>query len=375
MQTLLLTIALATQFQHPDTATFITRLGTDTIAVEHFTFDGRVLEGVSVVRSPNVRVRRYLAAFGAGGVDSLTLAEGPAGRPARHVTAYRYTDDSIVVENQLDTTTHREGAAVRGRPLPFTPNIQGPWEIALQGARAAATGDPQLSLFDGKGTIRYAVHHGGGDTLRLQIDNGDFGPLVARMDGAGRLQSLDLRATTDKFLAERVGTLDVDSITAVFAARELAGAGMGALSPRDTARATIGAAHIQIDYGRPMRRGRVIFGNVVPWDTVWRTGANAATQLITDKDLVIGGTAVPAGTYSLFTIPSTKGWQLIINKQHGQWGTDYDPKQDLARIPMTVRKVPTPVERLEISVRQDRRASRLAIAWAETTADVEVKTR
>ncbi|HXJ31801.1 MAG TPA: hypothetical protein VNG35_14235, partial [Gemmatimonadales bacterium] len=77
MPVLLLTLTLA--FQHPDTATFITRLGTDTIAIERFTFDGRVLDGVSVMRSPNVSVHRYRAVFGAGGVDSLTLAEGPAG--------------------------------------------------------------------------------------------------------------------------------------------------------------------------------------------------------------------------------------------------------------------------------------------------------
>src|SRR5262245_8412477 len=370
MFALVLSLALA-QSQHPDTATFITRLGTDTIAVEQFAFDGRVLDGVSVVRSPNVWVRRYHAVFGAGGVESLTLAEGPAGRPARHVTTYRYTDDSIAVENRLDTTTHQEGAAVRGRPLPFTPDILGPWEVALQGALAPGAADPKLSLLSGNETIRYAVHRIGGDTLHLAIDNGDFGPLLARMDGAGRLQSLDLRATTDKFLAERVAALDVDSMTAVFAARELAGKGLGTLSPRDTTRAAVGGAHVQIDYGRPMKRGRVIFGNIVPWDTVWRTGANQATQLITDKDLVVGGTAVPAGTYSLFTIPSAKGWLLIINRQHGQWGTDYDAKQDLARIPMRTTTAAVPLERLTISIY----APTLSIAWDRAVAAVQVKAR
>jgi hypothetical protein len=119
----------------------------------------------------------------------------------------------------------------------------------------------------------------------------------------------------------------------------------------------------------------VIFGNVVPWDTVWRTGANQATQLITDKDLVIGGTAVPAGTYSLFTVPSPKGWQLIINKQHGQWGTDYDSKQDLARIPMRIREVPTPTERLTIATRGGASGSEVVIAWDRVEAAVVVKAR
>lgn len=372
MLTLILVLAAT---QHPDTATFITRLGTDTIAVERFTFDGRVLAGVSVMRSPNVSVHRYRAVFGAGGVDSLTLAEGPVGRTARTVTTYRYSDDSVGVETRRDSSTRRQSTGVQGRPLPFAPDVLGPWEAALRGALAAGTGDLQLSLFTGSETIRYAVHRVRGDSLHLAIENGDFGPLVARMDSAGRLQSLDLRATTDKFLAERVSGLDVDSMTAVFAARELAGKGLGNLSPRDTARATVGGAHIQIDYGRPMKRGRVIFGNVVPWDTVWRTGANQATQLITDRDLVIGGTSVPAGTYSLFTLPSLKGWQLIINKQHGQWGTDYDAKRDLARIPMRNLDTARATEQLTISIESDTRQSWITILWDRADLVVNVKAR
>ncbi|HEY6116731.1 MAG TPA: DUF2911 domain-containing protein, partial [Candidatus Dormibacteraeota bacterium] len=98
---------------------------------------------------------------------------------------------------------------------------------------------------------------------------------------------------------------------------------------------------------------------------------NQATQLITDKDLVIGGTTVSAGTYSLFTIPSAKGWQLIINKQHGQWGTDYDAKQDLARIPMRLRTLATPTERFTIATR----GSDLVIEWDLVEATVGMKAR
>src|SRR5580704_8423860 len=100
------------------------------------------------------------------------------------------------------------------------------------------------------------------------------------------------------------------------------------LSPRDTARATIGAAHVLVDYGRPSKRGRVIFGGLVPYGEVWRTGANAATILVTDKDLTIGHQTVPAGTYTLYTIPSASKWQLIINKEVGQWGLTYHQEFD-----------------------------------------------
>src|SRR4051812_36783509 len=87
------------------------------------------------------------------------------------------------------------------------------------------------------------------------------------------------------------------------------------LSPRDSAVASFGAAKVSVDYSRPSKRGREIFGGLVPWNQVWRTGANAATTLVTSRDLDIGGTLVPAGTYTLYTLPSPTGWKLIVNKQ------------------------------------------------------------
>ena len=370
MHVLLLTLALITPSQHPDTAIFITRLGADTLAVERFILDGRTLDGVSTVRSPSLVIRRYHAALGAHGLpDTLTLTLGNVGRPVEQTLVY--TDDSVQVTTRLASGIKQKSVAAAGRPLPFSPDMFGPWELALRAALATGSGDVRMPISVDETVLLYEVHRAGGDTLQLRIGNSDYGPLWARMDATGRLQTLDLRATTDKFLAERVSGLDVDSMTAVFAARELAGKGLGNLSPRDTARAIVGGAHVQIDYGRPMRRGRTIFGNVVPWDTVWRTGANQATQLITDKDLVIGGTTVPAGTYSLFTIPSPKGWQLIVNKQHGQWGTEYDAKQDLARIPMRIRLLPTPIERFTILTR----GSDLVIMWDQSEASVDMKAR
>ncbi len=144
------------------------------------------------------------------------------------------------------------------------------------------------------------------------------------------------------------------------------------LSPRDTSRATIGGAHILIDYGRPSKRGREIFGALVPYDKVWRTGANAATTLVTDADLVIGGAKVSAGTYTLYTIPAKdSAWRLIINKQTGQWGTDYDSSQDLARVPMTVASIKSPVEKFEITFD----AKAMHLRWDTTDATVPVSAK
>jgi hypothetical protein len=145
-------------------------------------------------------------------------------------------------------------------------------------------------------------------------------------------------------------------------------------SPPGTASVTFGDGKtVTIAYSRPSMRGREIFGGLVPYGQVWRTGANAATSLKTDVDLTIGGAAVPAGSYTLYSIPSESGWKLIINKQTGQWGTAYDEKQDLARVDMKVAKNASPTEQFTISLEKSgATGATLKLDWASTTASVAV---
>jgi hypothetical protein len=105
---------------------------------------------------------------------------------------------------------------------------------------------------------------------------------------------------------------------------------------------------IIIDYGQPHARGRTIVGQIIPFDTPWRTGANEATSLVTDADLTIGGAVVPKGSYTLYTLPSRSGWKLIINKNTGQWGTDYLPEHDLARVDLRTRQLREPLDSFSI---------------------------
>jgi hypothetical protein len=140
-------------------------------------------------------------------------------------------------------------------------------------------------------------------------------------------------------------------------------------SPRDSVSATIGGATVKVNYGRPSKRGREIFGGLVPFGTAWRTGANEATAFSTSKALRFGSVTVPAGNYTLFTLPAQDGtWQLIINKQTGQWGTAYDAAQDLARIPMTVSQTPAVVEQMQITVTPAGAGGELAVLWDRTKA-------
>jgi len=111
------------------------------------------------------------------------------------------------------------------------------------------------------------------------------------------------------------------------------------------------AARIRIDYGQPHLRGRSLHTpGLVPLDSVWRTGANEATALETDVDLTIGGAAVPQGKYTVYSLPTSRGWTLIINKNTGQWGTEYDAKHDLVRVPLRHRQLRDPVESLTIAL-------------------------
>ncbi|MFL5622309.1 MAG: DUF2911 domain-containing protein [Gemmatimonadaceae bacterium] len=109
-----------------------------------------------------------------------------------------------------------------------------------------------------------------------------------------------------------------------------------------------GPAKISIDYGQPHARGRNVIGmpGVVPWDSVWRAGANMATQLTAEVDMTIGNTFIPRGVYTLFALPSRTGWKLIVSRETMQWGTDYDPSKDFARIDLRQRTLAEPVESL-----------------------------
>jgi hypothetical protein len=129
---------------------------------------------------------------------------------------------------------------------------------------------------------------------------------------------------------------------------------------------------ITVDYSSPRAKGRKIMGDLVPFGKVWRTGANEATSFVTTASLSIGGTAVPAGKYTIYSVPGEKSWKLIINKQTGQWGTEYDEKQDLGRVDMEVSKTSAPMENFTISFHEMGKGCHMYLDWENTRATVEI---
>jgi len=134
-----------------------------------------------------------------------------------------------------------------------------------------------------------------------------------------------------------------------------------------------GGKSVTVDYSSPRAKGRKIYGELVPFGQVWRTGANEATLLTTPVDLKIGGTSVPAGKYTLFTVPNKDKWTLVISKKTGEWGTDYPgPSNDLARIDMKTSALPSPAENFMISFEKAGSGANLNIDWETTRASVSV---
>ena len=131
---------------------------------------------------------------------------------------------------------------------------------------------------------------------------------------------------------------------------------------------------VTIDYSSPRVKGRKIFGSLVPYGQVWRAGANEATSLVTSSDITIGGKTVPAGKYTIFTVPAEDKWTLVISKKTGEWGTAYPgPDNDLARIDMKVSKTSAPVENFTIALDPAGNGCTLKMEWENTRASVDIK--
>jgi hypothetical protein len=142
-------------------------------------------------------------------------------------------------------------------------------------------------------------------------------------------------------------------------------------SPPASVAGVIGGKHITIDYYAPSMHGRKIMGGLVPYGEVWATGANWATKITTPSALDIGGLQVPAGSYSIWTIPGATEWTLIINKETGQFHLDYDSSTDFGRTKMNLKKLSTPVETFRIELRPgEGNHGTLALIWETTEASV-----
>ena len=144
-------------------------------------------------------------------------------------------------------------------------------------------------------------------------------------------------------------------------------------SPAETAKFDQNGLSVQVDYCRPYKKGREIFGKLEPYGKVWRTGANEATIFDVKQDVKIGDKALKAGKYSLWTIPNVDKWTIVLNSETGQWGTMYDEKKDVLRVDVPAGKTAEIVEQLTIDFATAEGGSDMNIRWDNTEVKVPIR--
>jgi hypothetical protein len=148
-------------------------------------------------------------------------------------------------------------------------------------------------------------------------------------------------------------------------------------SPAASATCDLGGGKtVKTDYSSPRMKGRKIYGDLVPFGEVWRTGANEATTFVASADVMVGSKTVPAGSYTIFTVPGADKWTLIVNKKTGEWGIPYKYQSDeLVRADMSVSKLPAPVENFTIAYDKSASGCTLRIDWETTRASVNISAK
>src|SRR3954471_1534529 len=365
----LLFLACSNATTPPERYGFVTVLGNDTVSVERIErFPARlVTDGVD--RWPFVRRRHTEFELAPDGTIRHMIMDvrTPNGRSprerGRRVTA-DFSNNAVTISVRdsggVRDTSFATGGAIT---VPHVSMMYSIIELKIAAAlrRAAASGlqpgdsvpfrqfYPDRDVGPSFTLHRGFVHPHPGGKVELRHDwlagTGDV-----TVDSSGRMLTYSGVRSTYKVSVTRTATLpDVEGIGDRLAAAEQR-TGPQQLSVRDTARAAIGSANFSVDYGRPLARGRTLLGNVISYDRVWRTGANAATQFTTSAPITLGGLSLPAGTYTLWTAPHLGGVDLIVNRQTGQWGTEYNRARDLGTAPMKADSVSPPVEKFTIAI-------------------------
>jgi hypothetical protein len=357
---------------------FVTTLGRDTIAVENVTHEGHDVTVQAVDRFPRLRERRATVSLNDDGsirkivMDIHTPSEPDSTRD-QHFEATVANNVVRLWKRDKRGTLRRDFPTGGTIAMAHVPQLYSLYELDFAAARKKARGSSDTVRFRqfyiDREFDNFPLHRGfvrfvapGKAEIRHDWLSG-IGE--ATIDSAGRLLSYNGSRTTYDVRVQRTDThSDLESIGKRFLAAEVQAGGVKSLSVRDTLRARIGAAQFIIDYGRPLTRGRTILGNVVRHNAVWRTGANAATQFTTTSPIALGTLHVPAGSYTLWTVPRTNGAELIVNKQTGQWGTDYNGALELGRTVLRTETTGTPLEKFTISIAAtDSRHGELVIAW------------
>jgi hypothetical protein len=371
---------------------FVARLGLDTVSLESVTRQGNTVTSDEVDRFPRVQVRHTVVDLAPDGsirhlvMDIHTPSE-PENQRERKVIADVTTDSVHISKTDKTGTLHRDFATGGSIVVAHVPQMYSLYELYFAAAfkhvaaSKSGTGNPvpMRQFYIDREFDRFPL--GEADVKPLEGGKAEVthdwlaGTGEATLDSSYHMLNYSGTRTTYKVEVNRLDSSpEVKSIADRVEALETKTGNVRQLSVRDSTHAQIGSTTFTVDYSRPLLRGRKLLGDVLPYDRVWRTGANAATQFTTSAPIKLAGMQVPAGMYTLWTVPHADGVELIVNKQTGQWGTEYQESQDLGRASMTLKTLGTPVDKFKISLdKVDDKSANLTLTWGSTTAAVPVK--
>ena len=363
--------------QNSFTGSFIAKLGTDTVIVETYNLLPNHLYGKAFLRYPQDRISVFdFHFFPDGSIQSYSISYMD---PNNSSVTTASTEGVLCKDDTCTYYSARLGGEseyVNKYPIKHI-DFMGGWTPTLSliqwnCMRLIKSGQQSLSLNllnDYIGIRQIGISKGNKDTILFGGPFIEYTKITTTPEG--RILSYDGTATPWNYIVTKHEPINVDEAAIRMSKKPK----IGIPSPEVKVKFLIADDTIQLSYGRPSKRGRKIFGGVVPYDSVWRTGASRATQIELPYNIQFGKTVIPKGQYSLYTVPRPDGWVLIFNTDLKQWPTDPNRSKDFATVALQVRKPTKPFEQFTIDIEAVKGGGILKFTWDETEAFVSFTIR
>lgn len=372
---LFISLLVKAQNKHQDSGYIIYTLGKDTVEITHYRLIGDDFTA-TVVQRANTNINKLKGRFSSTG--ELQYMESYGYKPVIGKDSilllifrlYQKGDTTYIEEKRGDKITERKHAGkvmMSYWPYVYLPVILAnyvPKHVGDSLVGNHVVGDLPAAKFIMKRITN----------RKLTAYSRVMGPFTLFLNERGKIDSIDAMGSSYNVKATIVPHLNLDSIILSYARREQQFGPFGWPNKSDSVQTVIGNSTIKISYTRPSMRGRVIFGEVVPWNRYWRTGANRATKITVNHPLNFNGKILPTGEYSVFTMPSQAGWTIMFNREANIWGTDYNPAHDILRVRMQAEQLREPVELFTIEVVPTAKGGAINVIWERIKASAHFTT-
>lgn len=367
----------------PYTASFVGRMGTDTVLIETYTINNNHLYGRAFTRVPEDYIADFTIHFYTdGSMREFNInAMNPINSSVPFEAKSRAFEYRLNMNCQNDTCTYYNSdpnfASERIVKHPAKHmDFVGGWVplISLMEwncMRLAKSKQQAISLNminHNIGVYPISLHYK--DTGKMIFGGPFLEYTTISVDPHGRISDVNGIGTPWNYIVTKHSPIDIDEI----AQRMTQTPGIGIPSPTESSTFEIKGSKISLTYGRPHKRGRVIFGGVVPYDSLWRTGANGPTTIKFERNVKFGKQLVPQGEYSIYTIPKRDEWLLIFSKDQERWPTDPDRSKEFVQFKIPVQLSNEAVQQFTILIQQTKKGGQLQFLWDNViaTTDFEV---